>query len=75
MHGYFALIGWGGTTPGHRPATRLAWMGERQIQTWNGRDWIPCHKTREEITIYRRWDREPVATQVRRAKRALKPIA
>jgi len=50
-------------------------MGERQIQTWNGRDWIPCHKTREEITIYRRWDREPVATQVRRAKRALKPIA
>ncbi len=73
MLGVFALIGWGGTTPGHRPATRLAFIMADRIQTWNGRVWRNCAKKPGEVTIYKNWGRrEPTAQQVRRAKMALK---
>ena len=67
----FALIGYGGTTPGKRPATRLAFIEGKKVQTWTGHRWITYHKRADEVIIYQTWTRQPADTQVRRAKKRL----
>lgn len=72
----FALIGYGGTQPGIRPRTRLAYIAGGKIQTWNGRDWINCTFPLSDIVVYKDWGlREPAGTEVRRAKKRLTPAA
>lgn len=72
----FALIGYGRTQSCRRPPTRLAYIAQGKIQTWNGAQWINYTGTLTDIVVYKEWGlREPAATEVKRAKKLLKPVA
>lgn len=72
----FALISYGRAQRGLRPPTRLAYIAKGIIQTWNGTQWIDYEGTLTDIIVYKDWGlREPAATEVKRAKKRLTPVA
>lgn len=71
----FALIGYGRAQRGFRPPTRLAFIANGKIQTWNGTQWIDYAVPVSDVIVYKDWGAwSPSVTEVNRAKKRLTPV-
>lgn len=75
----WALVLWGGASPGKRPSTKLAWLTEYRVTVPNAPPHFVGHtlgaktlRTFAESDIVKTWRHRPTATAVKRAKAKLR---
>lgn len=78
----FALVRWGGSVPGQRPRTKLAFLesavaengriGAYRGRVWRGKQWATTQRRFDVADILKRWKYPPRAATLQRARLALR---